>query len=41
MTNQPDGLRRAVRIVAILNLAYFGIEHFSAMPEINYEEAPA
>lgn len=26
MTNQPNGLRRAVRIVAILNLAYFGIE---------------
>lgn len=26
MTRRPDGLWRAVRIVAILNLAYFGIE---------------
>jgi Co/Zn/Cd efflux system component len=26
MANQADGLRRAVRLVAILNLAYFGIE---------------
>lgn len=26
MTHQSDGLRRAVRLVAILNLAYFGIE---------------
>lgn len=26
MTQQADGLRRAVRLVAILNLAYFGIE---------------